>query len=506
MRTTRRIVQVLFLLFFFYLFFSAAYPLTSVIPVDLFLRTDPLVAVTTMLSSRSFFVPLLWSLALVAITIPLGRVFCGWACPLGAVLDGVSFLTKNRPGRRLKNWRNLKYYLLAVILVASLFTLQLTWTLDPVTLLTRSVTLSLFPMLTLASTTLFDALFGFDFLQDPLLGLQMKLNSTLLPEQLTFFRWAAVVFLLLAAVVGLEFLSRRFWCRYLCPLGALYAVLSKFQIFQRRVSGKCTDCGLCVRDCKMDAIREDFRGTRHAECILCYNCVKDCPEEATSLAFSAKPARHRFSLTRRRLLESSAAGLGTALLFQSGLVEARGRGRLIRPPGALAEPAFLDRCIRCHECIRVCSTSGKLLQPASLEGGLEAFWTPLGLCRSGYCEYDCVMCTKVCPSGAIHELDVQTKKKTKIGLAFIDRSRCIPWYRNEGCLVCQEHCPTSPKAIVLRDEEAVTPEGKRVTVARPFIKEDLCIGCGICETRCPVAGESAVIVTPQNEERWEEPV
>jgi polyferredoxin len=504
LKTVRRITQIFFSLFFIYLFFEASYPLTSKIPVDLFLRTDPLVAITTMVSSRSIINTALWLIILILLTLPLGRVFCGWVCPLGTALDSISFVFKNQAGKSLLKYRNLKYYLLIIILVASLFTLQLVWTLDPITLLTRTTTLTLFPIATFISNVFFNLFYKLGIFQDFLLQLQMSLNSTFLPEQLTFFRWSSLVLLIFLAIVGLEFISRRFWCRYLCPLGALYAFFSKFQIFKRRVSEECNECALCVPTCKMDAIKPNPKETWDAECILCYDCVKDCPTPVTKINFKNKPSSYKFNLRRRKVLTSSAIGLASVLMFKSSFVNRNTQGKLIRPPGSRLEPEFLDRCIRCHECIRVCSTSGKFLQPAFLEGGIEGFWTPIGYARTGYCEFNCVICTQVCPSGAIHLLDLETKKKTVIGLAYIDKNRCIPWYKNENCIVCQEHCPTSPKAIILKEEEVIDLNGKKKMVKRPYVVEKICIGCGICETKCPVKGESAIIVTSQGEQRFQD--
>jgi formate hydrogenlyase subunit 6/NADH:ubiquinone oxidoreductase subunit I len=118
----------------------------------------------------------------------------------------------------------------------------------------------------------------------------------------------------------------------------------------------------------------------------------------------------------------------------------------------------------------------------------------VGVARYGYCEYNCTLCTKVCPTDAIHPLDVEDKKKRVIGVAYIDRSRCYPWYKGRACSVCEEHCPTSPtKAIWMINMRLIN---------HPHVREDVCIGCGVCETKCPVEGKSAIIVTPQNEQRW----
>ncbi len=506
MKALRRITQIILFLFFLYLFFAASYPLTSKIPVDLFLRFDPLLALSSIISSRTFITTFIWAFLLLALTIPLGRVFCGWVCPLGTLLDLTSYVTKNKMGKSLKKLQPLKYYILFFLLVGAIFSTQLIWFLDPLAIITRSLTLSIFPIVTLLFSSIFSGLFSLGLLQDFLLKIHSLLSSTLLPEQLTFFRFSGWILLILLVILGLEFLSRRFWCRNLCPLGALYALFSRYQVLRRRVDPDCTRCGQCQKLCKMDAIPDDFRSTNDQECILCWDCVKDCPETVTSINFKSKSSAGvpspGFNLSRRGFLTSITLGLLSVGMFKTAFPDKDLKGKLIRPPGARPEPEFLDRCIRCHECVRVCSTSGRFLQPAFLEGGLESLWTPIGVARYGYCEYNCIMCTQVCPSGAIHKLDEETKRKTIIGIAFIDRDRCIPWYKNENCIVCEEQCPVPDKAIELREEKVIHWDGTEKTVKRPYVIEDLCIGCGICETKCPVEGKSAIFITPQNEQRW----
>lgn len=502
MRTLRRFTQILFFIFFIHLFFSASYPLTSKIPVDLFLRADPLIAISSIVSSRAFINKFTIAFILVLLTIPLGKFFCGWVCPLGTVLDGVSYLTKNKIGKSIKKLQTLKYYILIFLLIGVLFSSQLVWFLDPIALLSRSFTLSVLPIVTLIFTEIFGLWFKTGIFQDFLLKVQGFLSSTFLPTQLTFFRFSGWVFLILLAIISLEFISRRFWCRNLCPLGALYAFFSKFQILSRKVNKECNLCAECKKICKMDAIQDDFKSTKISECILCWNCVKGCPENVTSINFKKEKKRGNFDLSRRGFLYSMTSGLFSVGILKTSFQDKNQKSRLIRPPGARLEPEFLGRCIRCHECIRVCSTSGRFLQPSFLEGGLESLLTPIGMARYGYCEYNCVMCTEVCPTEAIHRLDLETKKKTVIGLAYIDRSRCIPWYKNEKCVVCEEQCPVPEKAIELKEEKVTFSDGTQKVVLRPYVKEDLCIGCGICETKCPVEGESAIKIIPQNEKRW----
>jgi formate hydrogenlyase subunit 6/NADH:ubiquinone oxidoreductase subunit I len=122
--------------------------------------------------------------------------------------------------------------------------------------------------------------------------------------------------------------------------------------------------------------------------------------------------------------------------------------------------------------------------------------------RLGYCEYNCNLCGIVCPTGAIHELDIEDKKKRIMGLAYFDKNRCIPWVSGDDCIVCEEHCPLPKKAIEFESKEIWIAGKGMKTVKLPFILRDRCIGCGICETRCPVPGRAAILVNREGEERW----
>jgi NAD-dependent dihydropyrimidine dehydrogenase PreA subunit len=122
------------------------------------------------------------------------------------------------------------------------------------------------------------------------------------------------------------------------------------------------------------------------------------------------------------------------------------------------------------------------------------------MARLGYCEYNCTLCGQVCPTGAIRELRLEEKRQTIIGLAIFDKNRCLPYARGEECLVCEEHCPTGKKAIVF-DERDVTYGGVTRRLKQPVVVKNLCIGCGICETKCPVEGVSAVRVVHEGESR-----
>jgi MauM/NapG family ferredoxin protein len=229
------------------------------------------------------------------------------------------------------------------------------------------------------------------------------------------------------------------------------------------------------------------------------DCQAVCPEEV--IHFSSKEGRKpaAVDLTRRGVLASAALGAVTVPFFR---VEAHRKSRdplLIRPPGALPEGEFLARCTRCGECMRVCIVNG--LQPTWFEAGIEGMWSPILVSRIGYCEYNCTLCGQVCPTGAIRRLPLQEKRKTKLGLAYVERSRCLPWAGQSDCIVCEEHCPTWSKAIVFREERTQTARGEWKMFKKPYIDEELCVGCGICETKCPLTDRAAVLVTSRGETR-----
>jgi MauM/NapG family ferredoxin protein len=157
---------------------------------------------------------------------------------------------------------------------------------------------------------------------------------------------------------------------------------------------------------------------------------------------------------------------------------------LIRPPGVDDEGAFLSRCIRCSQCMKVCPTSG--LQPVVFEAGLEALWTPHLVPRLGHCDHGCNACGQICPSGAIPPLDLAVKQEQVMGLTAIDQNRCWPWAYSIPCIVCEEMCPVADKAIELETDI----DG----LQKPFVIAERCIGCGVCEQHCPVEGEAAIRV------------
>jgi MauM/NapG family ferredoxin protein len=206
-------------------------------------------------------------------------------------------------------------------------------------------------------------------------------------------------------------------------------------------------------------------------------------------------------LGRRQLLAAGIVGLGGGLLFNAQPL-AGGRSYnpgLVRPPGAVSEDEFLGMCVRCGECMKVCPTN--VIQPTMFEAGLEGLWSPMLKTRMSYCEYKCKMCMEVCPTEAIVNMTLEDKQEVKVGLAHIDRNRCLPWSYARPCEVCGEHCPLPEKAIWLEEVTVINAKGKKLTLHQPHINAELCIGCGICEYKCPVSDEAAIKVTSVGETR-----
>lgn len=506
MQAARRIFQVLFLILFFILFLVTVYPYETLLPGDLFLRFDPLIALTAGIAARAFIAGTLLSLIVVVIAVVFGRLFCGWICPLGAAIDGVDASVKRKRDNDEKSslfrLRWLKYTLLIATVTAAVFSVQLTGWIDPISILTRTTVTVLYPVFVFLVDGAIGSLFAVSFLEDAAFQVSEFLRGTLLPIQSQSFRGTVLIGLMFIALLSFAFFQKRFWCRNCCPLGALLGVLSKYRMYKRRVDDTCTSCSLCYKNCRMGAIESDYVTTDPYECINCMDCQSICPVNAIDFGFGKKTPSSSFSLDRRKALQAGLAGLFTVGFFKIATFDSVKKDKLVRPPGALEESEFLDRCIRCGDCVRICSSSGAGLQMTALESGWEGLGTPALITPMGYCEYNCNLCGQICPTGAIQNLTKEQKHDVKMGTAHFDKTRCIPWYYGDNCMVCEEHCPVSPKAIQFTTQKITAIDGREAEIFLPYVDESLCVGCGICTTVCPVVGEKGIFLTSEGEMRF----
>ncbi len=485
-----RISQLLFLGLFLLLFVQTEYRGQDQInaAVNSFFRADPLVLFGYLLAARSWTWLLLPALLMTLATLLLGRFFCGWICPLGTVLD---LLTPKKRSTKPLPWLagNLKYWLLLPLLSASIFNFNLSGLLDPIAILLRGLTFFFYPLLGLTAREGWVELYRLMGEQrDSLAPAYSLLKNYLLPFRETLYPLAFSSALLLIVIILLERLETRAWCRHLCPLGTLLGWLGRFSPFKRIPAGLCRDCGQCQELCPTTFDQGDLK---REECILCMECQDGCPHQRISFRPSWPLKLQEPVMPQRRILLGGLAG-GLLLAIPVRFRSPEKAARLLRPPGVRNENDFLKKCVRCGECMKVCLKNA--LYPAAWQAGLDGIYTPLVIPRLGYCEYNCTLCGQVCPTGAIPNLPVEEKKRQVIGKAVFDKNHCLPFARKIDCIVCEEHCPIPDKAIRSREVKVVGLDGVTKTVKEPYIVEDICNGCGICEHVCPVETQAGIKV------------
>jgi MauM/NapG family ferredoxin protein len=336
---------------------------------------------------------------------------------------------------------------------------------------------------------------------------------------------------LFLVVLGLGVLQPRFWCKYVCPTGALFSLSNVFRATERKVEATCINCNKCVEICPFDAIKPDFL-TRTTDCTFCQTCGGVCPVH--SIKFVARwddrdvkaendpptgetaLGRRSFLATASGLLAGTVGGAGLAAIargLETGNPSSVGAAR-VRPPGSVPEPLFQQLCIRCGACFQACPND--VLQPVGLEGGFADLWTPQVVADWSGCEPSCTNCGQVCPTGAIRALPLDEKRFARMGLAIVDQSTCLPFAQMEECQLCVDECQQAGYDAI----EFMRVGGQQDPFAEveedagflaPVVVADKCVGCGLCQTRCykinvasrNVLARSAIIVEagPGREDR-----
>ncbi len=492
-KQVRVIVQAISLGLFILLLGQSFFPLVEwLLPVDIFLRLDPVVSVLVPLAVKDFIPTLSIGLLGLGLALMVGRIFCGYICPMGISLDLSRKIAADKvyKNKLLPRWfPQLKYLIFTIFAFSALLGVSHVFWGSPIALITRFYALLLHPILILF------AKFGLDTVRPLIDTLDMPFLSYLQIKPRIFYSvyFVATFFTLLFI---LERLRPRFWCRYLCPAGAILGILS-WRPFWRRQVHTCIQCGKCTKHCPTGAICTEPTQTKHTECITCRNCVDVCPVQGVHFFPSKKQVQLTAEQlqnqnvndkylpipTRRAFLFAAGAGVGLASLGHintaSRLVSsAKGtnlQASCVRPPGARPEVDFLARCIRCGQCMKVCPTNG--LQPTWLAAGFEGVFSPVLVSRRGPCEPECTACGQVCPTGAILDLPLKVKQQAKIGTAVVKPDLCLAWAEGRSCVVCQEVCAYG----------AINLQANANTKAPiPVVNAKRCFGCGFCELHCPV--------------------
>jgi polyferredoxin len=295
----RRITQTTIFLLFIYLFLRNTYhPIDATgWHVTLFFDIDPLVLLTSWLASHVVVKTLLLSLATLGITLLFGRWFCGWICPFGTLHHFFTFLRSGRARVNLEaggysRWQKAKYYVLVALLGGTLAGVNLTGWFDPLAFFYRALTNAVFPAINAGTV----ALFSWIYSADPGVGsirvtavsepVYAVLRKYFLAVKQPHYYGGILIGFLFAGVVALNFYRARFWCRYVCPLGALLGITGKNPLVRLDRNDQCNNCRLCLVDCQGGARPQSMEEWKPAECLYCFNCQSDCPNDAISITYS----------------------------------------------------------------------------------------------------------------------------------------------------------------------------------------------------------------------------
>ncbi len=438
-----------------------------------------------------------------------GRVYCSVICPAGILQDVINRIycigKKKKKGSRRFGYRKplnwLRYVITVVTFILAILGItELVVLLDPYSNFGRIAANLFRPAVIWGNNLIAELLSKAD-------------NYTLFHVSISTVSIAGLVAGITALVVFIVAViwRGRLFCNTLCPVGGLLSLVSRYSLFRITIDKKtCISCGICEHSCKAEAINSKDFTVDASRCVDCFNCLSDCKKgsikytfnpsfrkekavapEATTLSYIKEEAQPAVANSRRTFLTTSAtiAASVPVVSFAQGhcgkCAGGHGRNRQpVTPPGAVSLEHFREKCTGCHVCVVKCPS--QVLRPAGLEYGWDYLLRPYVSYENSYCNYECTICSEVCPAHAIKPLTKDEKATTQVGIAEFFLNRCIVETENTDCGACSEHCPTQAVHMELYKE------GSTLTV--PVVEPDLCIGCGGCESICPVRPHRAIIV------------
>ena len=308
----RRISQTFFLLLFLFLLiesrlpqdifvdysqvFSVEQDLTLQQPVTFFFELSPLVGLSSWVSGHQIINGFLWGIAVLVLTVLLGRVFCGFICPFGTLHHLVSWIKPSLKGDRMvkanqkTQSQKVKYFVLISLFVGAVMGLNMVGLLDPISFFFRSLALSVLPGVGVGLRALFDAMANSDIKVFNYLSYGEVMASPIFGYSDPAYQGAWFIGVLFLIILFLNRIRPRFWCRTLCPLGALLGLCARISLLRlEKDPDKCTNCHLCVKSCQGAASPIPGEKWETAECLVCFNCFHACPENALSFRFSWPP-------------------------------------------------------------------------------------------------------------------------------------------------------------------------------------------------------------------------
>jgi ferredoxin len=422
------------------------------------------------------------------ITLLFGRVYCSTVCPLGVFQDFIIFI-RNKI-RKInfsisKPFKKTRYLILGITVLLFLFGTSLGLNLlDPYSNFGRIIS-NIFRPIIIGINNIISFFFE---------SLNQYLVSPVEFKGISIFSllFSISIFIL---VIWLSYNYGRLYCNSICPVGTFLGLVSKVSFFKIGIiESNCIECGDCETVCKSNCIESSSKLIDFSRCVGCFNCFDVCP----SIGISYKP-RYTFPTAsehngdKRNFFKNIGIFLiGSQLILkaQEKIIEVYTenttpviRNSPVSPPGSISIENFTDNCTACHLCVSSCPT--QVLQPSFLEYGLLGIMQPRMDYITGYCNYECTICTEVCPSGAILSRNNESKKLIQLGKAKFIKDNCVVYTQKTDCGACAEHCPTKAVRMELDIE---------VNKKAPIINEEICVGCGACEFACPTKPYKAIYV------------
>jgi ferredoxin len=427
---------------------------------------------------------------LLVLSLLFGRIYCSVICPLGVFQDILSWKTRlfrKKKKHRFKYTRPqniLRYSILAAtVIVFILGSSFLVILLDPYSTFGRIVSQLFRPLVIWGNNGL------------SVLLSNVGVYSVYEVKQVAFVPMAFTIALLFfTAIVVLTWSNGRMFCNTICPVGSGLGLLSRISLFRISIEEtSCTRCGACQKQCKSQCIDSDKMKVDNSRCVTCFNCLSACKKGGMKYGFRYKKPLENYSENevntgRRTFLLATGAIVATAALAKPTKILSNNDSILSRkpimPPGAGTIEHFSTHCTGCQLCVSKCPM--QVLKPAGLHYGLSGITQPhLVFSTEVFCTFSCNICTTVCPTNALKKMTIEEKKLAQLGIANFRKNKCVVYTDNKDCGACSEHCPTQAVHMIPYKNDGLTI---------PEVTENLCIGCGACESICPVRPYQAIYV------------
>lgn len=436
--------------------------------------------------------------ALVALTLLFGRIYCSVICPLGVMQDGFGRLGRMSRRNRYsysKAKTPLRYAMLLLMAGAIILGIgAIVALLAPYSAYGRIAQSLLAPVWIQGNNLLASFAAAHDSYAFYTVDLWLKGGVTL-----------AVALVTLIALAVLAWRNGRTYCNTICPVGTVLGFLSRFSILKPVIdSSKCNSCGLCARNCKAACIDSKTHTIDRSRCVVCFDCIGVCHKGAISYSLRSRTSESHDAApdsSRRRFMAMSAVALSSVAVrakektVDGGLAAIEGkkvpsRKTRIVPPGAVSIANLESHCTACQLCVAACPNG--VLRPSSDIGSLMQ---PEASYERGYCRPECTRCSNVCPAGAIRPITRADKSSIQVGHAVWVKANCIPLTDGVSCGNCARHCPTGAIMMVASDPD--NEESPKI----PVVDTEKCIGCGACENLCPARPFSAIYVEGHEKHR-----